>query len=172
MTSADEEFINQITEAQTPLFSYLYALLGNLHDARDVLQETNLVLWRKASDFESGSNFGAWAQKCAYYEALRFLRDRKRDRHLFDDELLALLADEDTVIRSEEDERRLALRHCLAELAPKQRQLIDRRYGAQMAIGKLAVEMKKTESAIKMSLKRVREALGVCIESKIREASQ
>jgi DNA-directed RNA polymerase specialized sigma24 family protein len=51
---------------------------GDLHDARDVLLETNLVLWQKIGEFEPGSNFGAWARKIAYFQALAFLRDRKR----------------------------------------------------------------------------------------------
>lgn len=170
MANPDPNFISQLTDWQNRLFSYLYSLLGNLHDARDVLQETNQVLWRKVGEFEPGTNFGAWARSCAYYEALRFLRDRKRDRHVFDDDLLALLADESAVMTREEDERLLALRHCLGELTPRQRHLIDRRYGAEIPIGKLAVELEKSESAIKMALKRIREALHVCIESNLREA--
>lgn len=172
MAKPDQQFITQLTDWQNRLFGYLYALLGDLHDARDVLQETNLVLWRKVDEFEAGTNFGAWARSCAYYEALRFLRDRKRDRHLFDDDLLALLADESAGMEHEEDERRLALRHCLGELTQRQRILIDRRYGADIPIGRLAAELEKTESAIKMALKRIREALHVCIESRLKEATR
>jgi RNA polymerase sigma-70 factor (ECF subfamily) len=169
MALTENEFISKLTDWQNRLFAYLYNLLGDLHDTSDVLQETNLVLWRKVDEFEPGTNFGAWARKCAYYEALRFLRDRKRDRHLFDDELLALLADESGRRDKEESELRLALRHCLGELTPRQRRLIDRRYGAGLSIEKLAEEFEKKESAIKMALKRVRETLQVCIESKLRE---
>lgn len=171
MTEPEKEFVRQITDRQNDLFSYLFSLLGDLHDARDVLQETNLVLWRKMTDFEPGSNFGAWAKRCGYYEALRFRRDRKRDRHLFDDELVALLVDESDFPIEDEEERRLALRDCLSQLPEQQRQLIDRRYQGEVSVRGLAAEFGKKESAIKMALKRIREALQVCIESKLREAT-
>ena len=47
MAEPDKEFVYQLTDWQNRLFGYLVTLLGNLHDARDVLQETNLVLCRK-----------------------------------------------------------------------------------------------------------------------------
>ena len=134
MAQSEKEFVYQLTDWQNRLFGYLVTLLSNTHDARDVLQETNLVLWRKMEDFQPGTDFGAWARKCAYFQALAFLRDRKRDRHLFDDDVLALLASEDAGDAGDENERRLALRDCLACLPDKHRQLIDKRYREEVPI--------------------------------------
>lgn len=172
MIENEKEFIRLITDWQNELFSYLFTLLGDLHDSRDVLQETNLVLWRKQADFEPGSNFGAWAKRCAYYEALKFRRARQRDRHLFDDDLIALMVDEHEPPGHDEEERRLALRDCLAQLPEQQRLIIDRRYRAEIPVRELAEEFGKKESAIKMAMKRIREALEVCIESKLREVAR
>lgn len=172
MIDSEKEFIRHITVWQNDLFSYLFTLVGDLHDSRDVLQETNLVLWRKMADFEPGSNFGAWAKRCAYYEALKFRRTRQRDRHLFGDDLIALLVDEHESTGHDEEERRLALRDCLSQLPEQQRQIIDRRYRAEVSVRQLAEEFGKKESAIKMVMKRIREALQVCIESKLREATR
>jgi len=169
MNSINEAFVREITDRQSELYSYIYMLLGNLHDARDVLQETNLVLWRKANDFEAGSNFRAWAKRCAYYECLRFRRDRKRDRHVFDDELLALLAEPSDMPNDDAEARQLALRDCLVQLPERQRDLINSRYRGNLQIKQLAKQFNKRESAIKMSLKRIREGLQVCIEFKLRE---
>ena len=169
MEPPDREFVNQLTDWQGRLFGYLVTLLGNTHDARDVLQETNLVLWRKVGEFDPGTNFGAWARRCAYYEALAFLRDRKRDRHVFDDDLLVLFGDEWSPAAGDEDERLLALRHCLGELPSQQRQLIDRRYQGGEAVRQLAADWGKKESAMKMILMRIREALHTCIETQLME---
>jgi RNA polymerase sigma-70 factor (ECF subfamily) len=171
MAQHDKEFVYQLTDWQNRLFGYLMTLLSNTHDARDVLQETNLVMWRKIGDFETGTDFGAWARRCAYYQALAFLRDRKRDRHLFDDDVLALLANEDTNSSHDEDERRLALRDCLACLPDKHRRLIDRRYREEIPIRQLAVDHGKNESALKMAMMRIREVLRQCIESKLEEST-
>ena len=171
MAPPDKEFVYQLTDWQNRLFGYLVTLLGNLHDARDVLQETNLVLWRKMEEFESGTNFGAWARKCAYYQALAFLRDRKRDPHLFDDDLLALFTDEEADSAHDDNERWLALRDCLVQLPERQRRLIDQRYREEVPIRKLAADFGKKESAIKMGLMRIREALHACIETKLKETT-
>jgi RNA polymerase sigma-70 factor (ECF subfamily) len=171
MAHPDKEFVYQLTDWQNRLFGYLFTLLGNLHDARDVLQGTNLVLWRKVDDFEPGTDFGAWARKCAYYQALAFLRDRQRDRHLFDDDLLALFAGEEPNSAHDDDERRLALRDCLARLPDRQRQLISLRYREEIPVRQLATDFGKKESAMKMALMRIREALQSCIETKLKEAT-
>ena len=171
MEAPDKEFVYQLTDWQNRLFGYLVTLLGNLHDARDVLQETNLVLWRKMDEFEPGTNFGAWARKCAYYQALAFLRDRKRDPHLFDDDLLSLFADETADSAHDDDERRLALRDCLAQLPDRQRRLIDQRYREEVPVRQLAADFGKKESAMKMGLMRIREALHTCIETKLKETT-
>jgi RNA polymerase sigma-70 factor (ECF subfamily) len=52
-----EEFIRWLTGHQSGLFSYLVALLGDVHEARNVLQETNLVLWRRSANFAEGDRF-------------------------------------------------------------------------------------------------------------------
>ncbi len=164
-----EAFVREMTDVQGEIFGYIYMLLGDLHDARDVLQETNLVLLRKMNDFEEGSNFRAWSKRCAYFECLRFRRDRKRDRHVFDDELVALMAEE-SAWTARDDEMRIALRDCLAKLSERQRKLISLRYEEKIPLRQLATEANQKESAMKMTLMRIREALRVCIEAKLKEA--
>jgi RNA polymerase sigma-70 factor (ECF subfamily) len=45
-------------------------LLGDLNEAQNVLQETNMVLWRRSADFADGTGVAAWARKVADYQAL------------------------------------------------------------------------------------------------------
>lgn len=169
MNPPDKEFILQLTDWQNRLFGYLVTLLGSVHDARDVLQETNLVLWQKNGDFAEGSDFGAWARRCAYYQTLAFRRDRKRDRHLFDDDLLAQFAAEESAPAYDDDERLLALRDCLTRLPDGQQRLISNRYREEIPVRQLALDAGKKESAIKMALMRIRQALHSCIETKLQE---
>src|SRR5579871_2381594 len=84
--------IRDLTDLQVRLFAYLVSLLGDIHEARNVLQETNLELWRKSAEFMVGTDFGAWARAIAHYKVLASLRDKRRDRLLFDEELLNLIA--------------------------------------------------------------------------------
>src|ERR1700753_4141330 len=87
-----EQFIRCLTDHQGRLFVYLVSMLGDVHDARNVLQETNLELWRKSGQFIEGTDFAAWSRRIAHFKILAFLRDKKRDRHLFDEALLNQIA--------------------------------------------------------------------------------
>ena len=93
-----EQFVQQLTACQTMLYAYILMLLPSHDDADDVLQETNLVLWRKADEFVDGTEFGAWACRVAHFQVRAWLRDAQRDRHVFDPELLGSLAGEAEIL--------------------------------------------------------------------------
>ncbi len=59
MSSKDPsaEFIQLLTGSQSRLFAYSVSMMGNRQQAQEVMQETNLVMWRKADQFEIGTNF-------------------------------------------------------------------------------------------------------------------
>ena len=42
------EFIQLLTSNQSRLFAYTLSMLGDRQQAHDVMQETNMILWRKA----------------------------------------------------------------------------------------------------------------------------
>ena len=166
---ARDAFIQLLTGEQTWLFSYITSLLGDVNDASNVLQQTNMVLWRKADEFTLGTHFQAWARKIAYYQTLAYLRDRKRDRHIFDEALLQQIASRPETV--DEDERRVALRHCLGTLSEDTLDLLRQRYAPGRSIGEIAKQRHKTEGAIKMALMRVRQALVHCIERQLESTS-
>jgi hypothetical protein len=56
-----EEFILELTQSQQRLFGFLFKRLADREQAREVLQRTNLVLCRKSSAFEPGTDFRDWA---------------------------------------------------------------------------------------------------------------
>jgi RNA polymerase sigma-70 factor (ECF subfamily) len=156
-----EEFVRLLTGEQAPLFGYITTLLGDVNDASNVLQHTNMVLWRKADEFVSGTNFHVWARKIAYYQTLAYLRDRKRD-------LLEQLASRPAIV--EDDERRVALRHCLSSISANSLELLQQRYLPGKSIAEIAKRRHKSESAIKMALLRIRQTLVACVERQLAEA--
>lgn len=136
--------------------------------ARDVLQETNLVLWRKSEEFESGADpgadFGAWACRVARYQVLAWARDRGRDRMVFDEGLLSDLAEVAERQTARGYEQRRALRQCLGKLTAEQRQLIQMRYEGS-TVKALAESLGKKANHVAQLLFRIRAALAQCIES-------
>ena len=53
----------------------------------------------------------------------------------------------------------------------RQRSLISQRYREEIPVQQLAAEFGKKESAMKMGLMRLREALRTCIETKLKETT-
>ena len=92
MTAAENDrhdrFLRLYVEHEDALRGFVRSLVPTLEDAREVMQQTAAVLWRK---FDDSADFRPWAFGVAKFEALAFLRDRARDRHVFGDEVLALL---------------------------------------------------------------------------------
>ena len=161
-----EAFVQLLTAEQLKLLHYIARLLGNPNEAQNVLQETNLVLWRKSNDYCHGTNFSAWARNVAYWQVRAYVRDRQRDRHVFNEELVQQLAkrDEDEVF---EPEMRIALRHCLAEMSSSNLDMLRQRYEGGLTIQDLAVNVGKSPTSVKVGLLRMRRALLKCIERKI-----
>ncbi len=89
---ADEYFVQQITEHQDRMYGYIFSLLGDHSRASDVLQESNLVLWRKKAQFETGQPFLPWALAIAKFQVLAHVRDRARDRCVLDPKLVEQMA--------------------------------------------------------------------------------
>ena len=67
-----EEFILELTQVQQRLFGFLFKRLADREQAREVLQRTNLVLCRKSSAFEPGTDFKDWAMTVANYEVMAY----------------------------------------------------------------------------------------------------
>jgi RNA polymerase sigma-70 factor, ECF subfamily len=165
---ARNSFVQLLISAQPWLFSYLVTLLGDIHDADNVLQETNMLLWSKVDAFRPGTNFRAWAREFAYHTALGFTRDRKRERLIVDFSLLESVVSQTDA--QEIDPKRVALRHCLTQLDDRKLDLLRQRYRDETPISAIAEKENKTEAAIKMSLRRVRMALLKCIETRMATA--
>ena len=160
-----EELVGWLTRSQGWLYGYVLTLLPNREAARDVLQQVNLVIWRKADTFDPSRSFLGWAASIAHFQVQAYLRDRRRDRHRFDETLLNSLAREAEAVPEEDpSDREVALRRCLDKLPAKDRELVLARYRPDASVQALAEQFQKTANAISRSLYRIRGLLGTCIE--------
>jgi len=168
--SPAENFVQALTESQNRIYGYIYSLIGDHHRASDVLQECNLVLWRKAAEFREGADFIPWAFAIARFQVMAHLRDKKRDRlDLMDPELAELLADEVDGQATQFEDLRVALRNCMGKLPEHSRELLELRYFRKKSIQKLAAETDKRISAVKVALMRIRRGLRTCIEVELKQ---
>ena len=98
MTASERErhdrFLRLFVEHEESLRGFVRALVPTREDAREVMQEVAAVLWRKFDELATPEDFRRWAFGVARFEALAFRRDRARDRHVFGEEVIELLANE------------------------------------------------------------------------------
>lgn len=163
-----EVYVRHLTDCQSKLRGYILACIGNYANTSDVLQRTNLTLWKKAGEFQRGAKFLPWAYAIARYEILSFLRDHKRDRLVFSEEVANLMLELEAEEESDANERQLALRKCLERLPRQSRDLLSQRYDQGNSIKQIAGDANRSEVAIKSSFLRIRRALEKCIESTLR----
>lgn len=163
-----DEFVLRVIETQNRLYAYILSLVLDRERARDILQQTNLVLLEKETDFASGTDFFAWSARVAYYEVLADRRRRVRDRHLFNDELLAVVASESLRAAGALEDRAEALRACLTKLSASNREILAQRYRPGGSVAEIAKTLGKTPGAISAILHRLRAGLMDCVERKLR----
>ncbi|NDA66485.1 MAG: RNA polymerase subunit sigma [Verrucomicrobia bacterium] len=120
-TERQEGFVRLLNEAHGLLLRYVMSLLGNRHDAEDVLQRSSVVMWRRFATFEPGTDFIAWATTVAFYEVRNFQRVTGRCQLKFDDELMHMLAAERVDLVRQWSRRTEALELCVEKLAQVQR---------------------------------------------------
>lgn len=159
----NELFVELLTLHQQRLYGFIYTLVLNPADAEDLLQQTSLVLWRKFHEFDPSKSFPAWACRIAHFQVLHYLREKRRSRVVFSDELIAQLAE----TRHRREETHLAdpvtLAGCMEELSEGDRKLIELCYSAKRNIKAAAAALDRPVTSVYMSLVRVRRLLMDCI---------
>ena len=164
-TAMDSDtFVRLLTDCQSRLYAYILAILPDSFAARDVLSETNMKLWRKWPEFERDREFINWAFKFAYYEVLTYQKRSRSDRHIFDGELLADLADSAVLASEWINEKLVAMEKCIKKLPAHDRQLITMRYQSKIPVSEIAAQHGKSPNAISHILFRIRSVLANCIE--------
>lgn len=159
--------VQEIARHQSRLRGFVRCLLVRPTDVDDILQEINAVLWEKADEFQLGTDFWAWASQVARYKVLNHVRKLGRERLVFDETVLEQLAEIATRKMEQLDQRRSALDHCLQQLPPPQRQLIDLRYTAGQTIELIGESIGRPAGSVRQALYRIRAALQACIEQQL-----
>jgi len=163
-----DQFLRLYVQNEEALFGFVRSLVISLDDTREIMQETASVLWRKFEQLDSPDDFRRWAFGVARYEVLAFRRDKARDRHVFGDELIAMLAVEAADAGEGHSAEVEALQHCLTTLPKKQRDLVKMAYTQGMRIDAFAKSLGRTPMSVYKALHRIRMALADCINAQLR----
>lgn len=158
------------------LRAYSRLILPSLDPIDDVMQEASIVIWEKQDQLQREEEFLPWAKTIVRNISFRHRRRLIRDRHVFDDELLDRLLDEeenqhDETSQNEKGAREyLALLACLEKLPDDRRRLILAPYGKPGTVKQMAARTTRSPNSFYKLLQRLRGKLVRCVESELRAA--
>ncbi|OBB68572.1 RNA polymerase subunit sigma-70 [Mycobacterium sp. 852014-50255_SCH5639931] len=178
---AKEDFIAQAAPFRAELIAHCYRMLGSVHDAEDLVQETYLNGWRGYQAFEERAALRTWLYRIATTACLRALQNRARrvlpaglgDGSTDPDASLdavggahewlepipdsLMFTPEDNVTARES--LRLAVMTALQELPARQRAVLILRDVVQFSAAEVAELLETTPAAVNSSLQRARARL-------------
>lgn len=159
-----------IREHQAALYRYVRHLGAERSAAEDLVQESFLRAMKASAvpDLAQPAAWRAWLRTTA--RNLLLAEHRRGVKVIDSPESVLELADAAwvEVIGDQDGESHLAaLRECLDGLPPRQREAIDQRYRINASRSVMARDLNLSEDGVKMLLRRVREALARCMESKL-----
>lgn len=169
--SADERFVQLLSQHQIRLRAYVFTLVRDGPHADDVLQEASIALWKKRESYDPARDFFRWACGVALIEVLRHRRKTATDRLQFDEALINTLAEEYLERADENDRRRAALPNCLKKLSEQDRWLVSAHYSSDLAVADIANQLHRPLSTVYSSLVRIREDLYQCVERSLAQES-
>lgn len=167
-----QTFMQLFTRHEGALRCFVRTLLPTWDDVDEVMQSVSIAAWTKFDQFNLQTDFARWAATIARYEVLNYRRSKARDRLVFDEALILLLADECQEEFAQSEQERQALDGCLEKLPMHQRELVLRVYTAGQKIKPIAEEIGVSPNALYKTLARLRLILLQCIEDTLMLAAK
>ena len=179
----DDEFLQQANPFRRELLAHCDRMLGSVHDAEDLVQETYLRAWRAYDRFEGRSSLRTWLHRIATTVCLTALENRGKrplptglgapdsaPQDALDeqrevpwlepvpDAMLPERADPAAIV-AERESTRLAFVAALQHLQPKQRAVLLLREVLKWRAAEVAELLGTTTAAVNSSLQRARAQL-------------
>ena len=158
--SAVENVQRLFLENQAGLYGYVLSIVRDFSLAQDVVQDTFLIVTRKAAQFDPKTNFVAWVYTIARYEALASMRRLARPA-LAEETLQLLFGQQETPVSEHSIE---LVRACMEKLTPNVRRMLNLRYEDALKPAEIARLLGWTSNAVSVAICRARLELRKCIK--------
>ncbi len=160
---AHERFTRLLLESEPVMLRSILVSVPHRADAREILQETAVALWRQFETYDAERPFLNWAMGFARIETRRFLARETRRAQLSEKAMDALEQEvQDTHEFDSALETHLAT--CLRKLKERARRLIQGYYHEGQSPETLSQREDRSVEAIYKTIQRARRELQACIE--------
>jgi RNA polymerase sigma-70 factor (ECF subfamily) len=183
LDSVDQEFERLADPFRPELLAHCYRMLGSVHEAEDLVQETYLNAWRGYAKFEGRASMRTWLYRIATNACLNALEGRERrplPRGLgaagdpevapvemaevpwlepIPDAMLGLDGTDPATVVISRESVRLALIAALQYLPPRQRAVLVLRDVLKWRASEVAEMLRTTTAAVNSALQRARAQL-------------
>ncbi len=73
-----ERFVRLLADGQREVLRYILALVPDVHDAHEILQDTAVDLWKKFDQYDPAYPFIPWACRFAFRRVLKYREQKVR----------------------------------------------------------------------------------------------
>lgn len=168
------EFTALIARHDQAIRRFVRSLMPSREGVDDVVQETALQCWKKFDEFcadksevDSGDEFIRWACVIARFKALSWQRDRGRDRLVFRDNVIELLAKSALADLDQQANEQQAVDLCLAKLGADQRRLVLSVHQPGESVAKIAAATGMKARRLYSQVNALRKQLLNCVRQQL-----
>jgi RNA polymerase sigma-70 factor, ECF subfamily len=165
---SETELVRWLLSERARLLAYIWAIVRDNHLTEDIFQEVSLLAVDKRSEIRNSAALPVWLRKAARFHALAAIRRDRKNPAVLSNEVLDALdrswASRDQASAAATVE---ALQQCLAELAPKSRELVALRYQDRLSGDEVAGRLGVKVHSVYVALGRVHRALRDCIQRRL-----
>ena len=167
--AAQQRFLSLFLRSEREVFRYVAALVPNVADAEDIVQQTALALWEKFDAYDPNQPFTPWACRFALNKSKQWIERRQRWQALLEKGLAEELASRRDELKTEFERRLAHLEGCLGKLSGEQRGLVEGYYYKRADVESLARESGRSVEATYKMLQRIRHTLQSCVQTAARQ---
>lgn len=147
--SKEKAFKQLMTTYQNVLYNHIYRYVNHQEDARDVLQNTFIKIWRNIDNFRGDCSLFSWLYRIASNEAISFLNSRNKKRTLDIEQTNAINksgTDNESAAHIE-----TKFHSALSQLPEKQKQIFIMRYFDELTYEQISEITDTSVGALKAS---------------------
>jgi RNA polymerase sigma-70 factor (ECF subfamily) len=145
------------------VYRFILRSIGNASVAEDLTSEVFLSVWRQAGRFQARSTVSTWLLAIARHKAISELR-RRREEQIDISEVEREDPADNPEIAFQKKDRGETIRHCLMQLSPEQREIIDLAYYHGKSVEEVAEIIGIPRNTVKTRMFRARKRLSEMLE--------